>query len=323
MNRVVMILGIMSAVAAVVYPSGGCFAGRAAGSQATPAVDDSILRGVFDLTGPRSDDPQRYEMETRVTTYGPDGKRIGVDIYRLELTCTPASTTSQDADQYTCKRFTVQFGPGPEVEIPALAGWTYLFERGVNEQGQIFNIDHARFEDLVDAKGQQIPVGKAYLVYNSFVDFHAFCDVFARPTAEGKGIQDLTRIGQKIVHSAAFSEPPVNLGSGIKEGSTFKNGEITLEFKGLSLVDGAACAILAYDSGESSYQMMMEPMPDMEVRTVGSSHYFGDVHIDLATRWARKVTMSELVVSETTVASLANKIDTVVERELTIRNISE
>jgi hypothetical protein len=290
MNRVVKTFGLLTAFAAVLSLSGGCFAGFTVGPHATLAVDDSILRGTFDLTGPRSADPQRYEMETRVITYGPDGSRMEMDVLRLELTCTPASMTDEDADQYTCSRFAVQFGTGPEVEIPALAGWTYLFENGLDEKGQIFNIDHARFENLVDANGQQLPVGKAYFVYNSFVDFHTFCDVFARPTAEGRGIQDLTRIGQKIVHAAAFSEPPVSLGTGIKEGSTFKNGEITLEFKGLSLVDGASCAILAYDSGESSFQMLMEPMPNMEARTVGSSHYFGDIHIDLATRWARKVT---------------------------------
>jgi hypothetical protein len=323
MNRAVMTFGILSVVVAVLSLSGGCFAGSALGPHGAPALDDSILRGTFDLAGPRSADPQRYEMETRVITYGPDGNRIELDIFRLELACTPASMTAEGADQYTCNLFTVQFGTGPKVEIPALAGWTYLFQNGLNEKGQVFNIDHTRFENLVDANGRQLPVGMAYFVYNSFVDFHAFCDVFARPTAEGTGIQDLTRIGQKIVHATAFSEPPVSLGTGIKEGSTFKNGEITLEFTGLGLVDGAPCAILAYDSGESSFKMLMEPMPDMEARTVGSSHYFGDIHMDLATRWVRKVTMSELVVSETTVPALASKIDTVVERQLTIRNTTD
>ena len=323
MTRVVRAFGILSAVAAALSLAGACFAGLAVGPHATLAAGDSILRGTFDLAGPRSADPQRYEMETRVITYGPDGTRIEMDVLRLELTRAPASMTDEDTDQYTCDRFAVQFGTGQEVEIPALAGWTYLFENGLDDKGQVFGIDHARFENLVDANGQQLPVGKAYFVYNSFVDFHTFCDVFARPTPEGRGIQDLTRIGQKIVHAAAFSEPPVNLGMGIKEGSTFKNGKITLEFKGLGLVDGAPCAIVGYDSGESSFQMLMEPMPNMEARTVGSSHYSGDIHIDLASRWARKVTMSELVVSETTVPALANKIDTVVERQLTIRNITD
>ena len=55
----------------------------------------------------------------------------------------------------------------------------------------MFGIDHAKFENLVDANGQPLPVDKAYYVYNAFIDFHAFCNVFAEPMAGGKGIQDL------------------------------------------------------------------------------------------------------------------------------------
>jgi hypothetical protein len=323
MKRAGRAFGAVSAVVVVVSLSGRCLAGLAAGPQGTLGVRDSILGGAFDLSGPRSNDAQRYEMETRVITYAPDGARAGTDVLNLELTCTPASMRAEDADRYTCNRFSVQFGDGPEVEIPALAGWTHLFEPGLDEKGRVFGVDHSRFENLADANGQPLSVEKAYFVYNSFIDFHGFCNVFPRPTADGAGVQDLTRIGQKIVHAAAFSEPPVSLGTSIKEGSTFMNGEITLEFKGLSLVDDAPCAILAYDSGESSFQMLMEPMPNMEVRTVGSSHYYGDIHVDLATRWVRKATMGEMVVSETTVPGLPNKISTAIERSVTIRNASE
>ena len=328
MKRVARILGIVGALVAVISASSRCSAGLAAGPYATLGMEDSILGGTFDLGGLRANDPQRFDMETRVITYAPNGDRVETDVYRLELTWTPGSATAgpvtaDGAGQYTCNRFSVQFGAGPEVEIPALAGWTHLFKPGLDEKGQVFGVDHARFENLVDANGQPLPVGTAYFVYNSFIDFHGFCDVFPRPTAEGKGVQDLTHIGQRIVHAAAFSEAPVSLGTGIKEGSTFRNGEITLEFKGLSLVDSAACAILAYDSGESSFPMLMEPMPNMEVSTVGSSHYYGDIHIDLATRWARKITMGEMVVSETTVPGLANKVDAAIERNLMIRNTTK
>jgi hypothetical protein len=283
---------------------------------------DSLLRGTFDLSAPRSRDPQPYEMETRVVTYALDGKRVNADVLKLRLACTPAKAGSDEADLYTCGRFAVQFGTGPEVEIPAMAGWSYPFKTGAgtDEKGRVSGIDHAQFEKLVDAGGQPLPVDKRYFVYNSFIDFHAFCNVFAEPTAGGKGIQDLKHIGDKVVHAAAFSEAPVNLGSGIQEGSTFKNGQITLEFKGLSLVDGAACAVVAYDSGESSFQMIVTPMPNMEVRSVGGSHYKGDLHIDLATRWVRKATMDELVVTETTVPGMA-KINSVIERTVTIRNV--
>jgi hypothetical protein len=288
--------------------------------------DDSILRQTFDLTGPRSAQVQVFDMETRVITYAPDGKHINTDVLRLQLKYTPARLTGKEADEYTCLKFTLQFGNNPEVAVPALANWTYLFKNtatGLDEEGPMFGIDHTKFEKLADANGQPIPPDKAYYVYNAFIDFHGFCNVFAEPTQGGKGIQNLKSIGQKIVHAAAFTEPPVNLGSNIEKGSTFKNGEVTLELKGLGLVDGAACALLGYDSGQSSFQMVVKPMPTMEVRAVGASHYKGDLYIDLATRWVRKATMDELVVAETTVPALPNKVSTVIERETLIRNISK
>jgi len=292
----------------------------------TRRLDDSILRQTFDLAGPRSAQEQVFDMETRVITYAPDGKRINTDVLKLQLQCTPARMTGKEADEYTCLKFTLQFGSNPEVAVPAMANWTYLFKNtatGLDDKGQVFGIDHAKFEKLVDANGQAIPADKAYYVYNAFIDFHGFCNVFAEPTQGGKGIQNLKSIGQKIVHAAAFTEPPVNLGSNIAKGSTFKNGEVTLELKGLGLVDGAACALLGFDSGQSSFQMVVKPMPNMEVRAVGASHYKGDLYIDLATRWPRKVTMDELVVAETTVPALPNKMNAVLERDTVIRNISK
>ncbi len=115
----------------------------------------------------------------------------------------------------------------------------------------------------------------------------------------------------------------MNLGSNIAEGSTFKNGEVTLELKGLSMVDKTACAIVAYDSGQSSFQMVVNAMPNMEVRSVGASHYQGDLYIDLATRWPRKATMYELVVAQTTVPTLPNKMNSVIERDTVIRNVTK
>jgi hypothetical protein len=283
--------------------------------------DDSLLRRTFDLAAQRSAQPQRFEMESQMITYGLDGKRLSTDIFRLHLKCVPGQGTGQSADEYTCTKFTVQLAGAPEVELPAMKDWSYRVTPA-GEKGPALGIDHAQFEKLVDAKGQPVPADKAYHVYNAFIDFHTFCNVLAQPAVGGKGIQDLTTIGQKIVHVDAFSEAPVNLGSSVKEGSTFKNGEVTLELKGLSLVDDAACALLAYDSGASSFQMIITPMPNLEVRTVGSSHYKGDIHVDLATRWVRKATMNEWVVTETIVPTLPNKMNAVVERNLVIRNVT-
>jgi len=288
----------------------------------SPRLDH--LHKEFDLSGAHSQQAQYFMMESKLITYALDGKRLGTDIYRLHLKCVPAKLAKRDGDEYTCSRFTVQQGEMAEVVIPALANWTYIFKNtGQDEKGQVFGIDHGKFENLVDASGKALPIDKAYHVYNAFIDFHAFCNVFAEPTTAGNGIQNLKKIGQKIVHAAAFSEPPVNLGNNIAAGSSFKNGEITLEFKGVSVVNGRPCALLEYDSGESSFKMLMKPMPDMEVRTTGSSHYFGDIYKDLATQWVQKVTMTELVVSETILPMPPNKINSVIERNIMIRNVSE
>jgi len=192
----------------------------------------------------------------------------------------------------------------------------------MDEKGQVLGIDHARFENLVHAGGKPIPPDKTYHVYNAFIDFHGFCNIFAERTQGGGGIQDLKNIGQRIVHAAAFTEAPVNLGSNVAEGSTFKNGEVTLELKGLSRVAGATCAMVGFDSGESSFKMIVTPMPNMKVRSVGSSHYKGDIYVDLATNWVKKVTLDELVVTETTLPMPPGKINAVIERNIVIRNVT-
>jgi hypothetical protein len=280
------------------------------------------LPQTFDLAGKRSQAPQYFLMESKLINYALDGKRTGTTIYRLRLKCTPAKLTNKTGDEYTCMRFTVQQSNGSEVEIPALKNWTYVFqEPRVDEKGQLFGIDHAKFENLTDSTGKSLPTDQTYHVYNAFIDFHSFCNVFAERATNGSGIQDLKRIGQKIVHASAFSEPPVNLGSKILPGSSFKNGQITLEFKGLSVVNAKECALIEYDSGESSFKMLMQPTPEMKIQTVGSSHYFGDIYKDLSSNWVQKVTMTEFVVAEVALPLPPNKVNTVVERQISILNV--
>lgn len=284
---------------------------------------DKALNMKYDLAGARSAARQFYLMETRIIEYAPDGERQNADNYKLLLKSAPVSGGESGLTEYTCGLFTFRGGSEEEVSIPELKGWKYSFRTGVDQGGQVFGIDHSRFENLADSEGNPLPPDRAYLVYNNFIDFHSFCDVFAEPSAEGAGIQDLERIGQRIVHSAAHSRPPVNLGGMISEGSYFQNGKITLEFKGISQVDGRPCALVAYDSGESSYRMFMEPMPGMKVETSGSSHYMGDIYKDFETNWVQRVTMAEFVVSETRVPMRQGNIRSVVEREILIRAIGE
>ncbi len=286
--------------------------------------DDAILQQTFELGGERSQQTQYFLTETKLLNYALDGTRIGTDIFRLRLKCVPAEIAGTDGDQYTCAKFTVQFADGPEVEIPALKNWSYIFKippTGVDEKGQTLGIDHAPFENLIDSDGSLIPPDKTYHVYNAFMDFHCFCDIFTKRTNEDGGIGDLKSIGQKIVHLSAFTEAPTNLGSNIAEGSVFKNGEVTLEFKGLSRVAEATCALVGYDSGESSFDMIVNSMDDMEILAKGSSHYMGDIYIDLVTNWVMKATMVEFVVTEMTLPVPPYKANSVIERNIIVRNV--
>lgn len=276
------------------------------------------------LTGIPDASPHYYKMTTNVIHIEPDGQRKTREVYTVWIQFMPKQ--GPEGDLVTCRRFTFRAGGTPEVAIPALKDWSYRLPRnatGIDERGQLFGIDQTHFEHLVDEKGTALPMDASYMVFNAFVDFHSFGQVFCARVKDGKGIQDLHRIGDKIVHAAANTEAPVHLGSAVEKGSTFKNGEITLELKGTSQVGGARCAILAYDSGDSSFHMILKPMPQISIDLVGGSHYWGDLYVDLGTQWLRKATLSELVVSETSGAVLPQKIHGVVERALLLEAISK
>lgn len=305
----------------------GTFGALMAGAQDQPSVLKPVLRQPFDLGGVRSPGTQYFDMVSTFVSFGLDGKRSGAETFRMQLKCVPRSKTGQAVYQYTCRRFVYVKADGTEVTVPALEGWSYTFKADYDETGRVFGIDHSRFERLADSNGDPLAPDKSYLIYNTFIDFHAFCDTFAAPVAKGNGIQHLTRIGQKVIHAAALSTPPVNLGSNVKEGSYYRNGEITLAFKGLSIVDDAPCAVVEFDSGEGSFKMLMEPVPGMEVETVGASHYFGDIYLDLASKWTRKVDMRELIISETSVPIPGNtkpmKIHSILERHTVIKAVTQ
>ena len=160
------------------------------------------------------------------------------------------------------------------------------------------------------------------MVYNHFIDFHALSDVLSGSEDNKSDINALKRIGQKIVHSAANSSAPVGLGEAMKKGSEFRNGEITLEFKGVSQVDGVPCALLGYDSGDSSYTMYMEAMPGMEMVAGGASHYQGDVYVELDSNWLRKATLYEVVVTEVTTNGEATQ-NGIIERESLLKTLTK
>jgi len=289
---------------------------------AAQSTTESPLQSTYNLGVERSMESRYYCMETKVVYLGEDGTRTVPITIRLLLMCVPAGQSHRDGYRYTCAKLVIQKENEREVHIPALDGWSYLFKRaddgGFNHGGLVYGIDHGRFQGLKDDKGNALPPEGAYGMYNMFIDFHAFCNQFAQRTMTKKGIQDLERIGQKIVHESAFSEPTLQLSGNISEGSYFKNGEVTLEFKGLSIVDGMACAIVRFDSGDSSFRFDVNPTPEMKIKTVGAAHYWGDLHIELDSRWVRKVDMGELTVSKVTLGDQQD-IKAVMERSTTIR----
>ena len=58
----------------------------------------------------------------------------------------------------------------------------------------------------------------------------------------------------------------------------------------------------------------------MKVTTKGSSHYWGDIYKDLTSGWIQKANLHELVISETAVPGMTNKINSVIERSINIKN---
>jgi hypothetical protein len=269
------------------------------------AALESVLDQEIDLARARAAETRYYYMETSLTHFEEDGSRAPGMVFKLWLEVHPATDeASEQSYRYVCRKFTLTRPGREEVELPTLRDWTYSFspsEPGIDSKGQVFGIPHAKFALMVDNRGGVVESGTSYMVYNNFIDFHGLNDVFASRTAEQiGGLQNLHRIGDKIVHGAANTVAPVGLGEAMKKGSVFRNGEVTLELKGLSTVDGLPCALLEYDSGDSSYLMFLSPMEGMEAKAEGASHYFGDLYVELGSGWLRKGTLHEFIVSRVT-----------------------
>ena len=283
------------------------------------------LKNRFDFSGRRTGETQYFVMQSELISYTLHGSRLGRDIFKLRIKYTPLNSETSEAD-ITCEKFTIKFGDSSEVEIPAMKNWSYKFIKNptASQNGvEVFGVPHSKFENLKDENNKLIPPDKAYHVYNAFIDFHSFCDVFCENHETGAGVKDLHFIGDRIKHAAANSEAPVNLGSNVDEGSTFKNGVITLEFNGISIADSKSCALLEYDSGESSFKMNMTPMPGIKININGTSHYFGSIYRNLNNNWMQKATLHEFVTSETLMPFDPKNITGIAERIILVENVAK
>ena len=223
--------------------------------------EEPIVTHQYNLGRERYSAPQYYRMDVEIITRASDGSRANVETYSMRLMGKPVDLSAGKTVRWTCAWFALKIGDAPEVTVPAMEGWSYDFNRGVgiDEYGQVLGIPHAKFESLIDSKGNKLDAVVGYQVYNQFVQFHAYVDQIATPDLKGgKGIQDLKRIGDRIVLEGFPEDLPLDVGLIIKEGSIFKAGEETLEFKGLSVVNGNPCALVGVDGGEGSYTMVIE-----------------------------------------------------------------
>jgi hypothetical protein len=100
----------------------------------------------------------------------------------------------------------------------------------------------------------------------------------------------------------------------------FRNGEITLEFKGIGLIDGAPCAIVAYDAGESKLRMAVNGSDGERGVASGGSLYKGDIWVDLSSRWVVKATLDEYQIAETQTSGSAPSRVEYTARHLALRS---
>lgn len=287
---------------------------------------NSTLTQEYDLVENRSLETQYYLMERDIRIIAEDGTSKGKEKYWLRLMIEPGDRSAGEADKYTCRELAMQKGDGPEVTIPALEGWSFDFDRGsldeamLDEEGLFLGIPHTRFENLSLSSGEALEPINAYQVYDVFMGFLNF-NGYTEPGPRGGGIEDFKIIGDTVVHPAGM-ESPISLGDTIKEGSTFKGGGSTLEFKGLSLLDGVPCAILSYDTGMGSFTMTFEVMPGMEVTSFGVTYITADIYLDLSSKWMKK---AEIIVVDSTKAIMGDQVidRSIVQTINTIKAVSE
>jgi len=283
-----------------------------------------MLKQEYDLGRKRSEKPQFYITRHEVAYHASNGKQKSVDKFELYLTLEPGKHSASEMGTYTCTKFYIQLKGGTIVSIPSLAGWSYGFStqsldsEGLDAQGLMLGIPHKKFENLTDSTGTKLSIEAQYQVYSAFIYFHSYCIKLA----EEESAQSLKKIGDNVVNDLTALESPVNLGSTFLEGSKFLHGIETLEFKGLSVVDGKTCAILGFDEKGGGYVMYIKPMPILKVKTVGGTRVSGDIYIDLESLWVKKVIATVMDMTKTTMFGIPVEISIPITT-LTIRSVNK
>jgi hypothetical protein len=258
-------------------------------------ANKEVFNQEYDLVGERSKETHYYLVQSELATHTSKGVLKSTDVYREYLQVEPGNRSAGEADHFTCKKFSLKRGNTPEGTIPSLNGFSYevnkdlLDANGIDENGELYSVPEEIFEDLEDNSGTKLPFEVGYQVYSAFYYYHSFTD-YAESNTRGNGIQDIKRIGDRVIVEGSFAESPLP-GKLAKDSAFWKNGEITLAFNGLSIVDGKPCAVLGLDSGVCHWSMPMTYMPIMNLKTVGVSNYQADIYLDLESKWVRKLNL--------------------------------
>lgn len=274
----------------------------------------------FDLAIARATEAHTFQIQTRYGHFSSAGKKLESHEYTLRLSC--GATAGAPC---TCHELTVRTNDGTAVGIAELTNWSYVFDSsltGADERGPLWGIPQERFAQLTDNHGAALPFSVRYAAYVSLIDFHSINDVFSRPMPFGPGIQDLKEIGQRVIHPASFIEAPVQFGKEILPGSTFKNGRVTLEFAGVGIFDGAPCALVAYDAGESTLKMLVALADGAASATEGGSQYKGVIHIDLRSGWVRRATLEEHLIAQANIGTADSRSTDYTARHIELRLVA-
>ena len=117
-----------------------------------------LLSGDFSLGGKKIPENRYFHFRTVLTEFDKDGTRSPGNSFTVWLEMQPSD---DGGVEYISRKFTLGRKGGEEVEIPSLKNWEYSTDEGidgtgVDEAGQVFGIDHARFMVMMDAKGKFI-----------------------------------------------------------------------------------------------------------------------------------------------------------------------
>jgi len=272
-------------------------------SSTTPDRLLAALTGTFDLAVDKGRGEHTFDIDTRYGHYSPSGVRLASEDLTLRIRCGATADVP-----VTCLEARLSVNDAPAVAIAELSDWSYRFDptmTGADARGPLWGIPQDRFSVLTDGQGNPLPFSLRYAAYTALIDFHSINDVFGRPSPFGPGLQDLTAIGQRVVHPASFVEAQMHFGTEVRPGSTFRNGEVTLALVGVSTVEQAVCAVVEYDAGESTLKMIIDPVGGQTSVIEGGSQYQGLMYVDLTSGWSRRATLEEYMIANVTTGESA------------------